>query len=210
MFAPIRFVMTTVGLILIGLTTATFVFSQQAETFARARVERLLEDMYDAPVTVGAVNVAPLELGLVAEDVTIHNPEGYTPGPALEISRVVLRPDLKTLFSERPAFDEVVVQHLEVTPQGLGKNIGQLAENAQRAREMGIVPDVAVRRLVLAESGKVNTVVPISLRPFEVKAGNGDETVDVSGDDLEVLKNLGLDVASLWGLLPFFQADARP
>lgn len=199
MFGPIRFVMTTAGLFLIGLSVAAAAFSEQIESWCRGRLQDRLAHLYDTRVEVERFHFAPLELGAVAEGVVLYNPEGFPPGPAIEIDRVVLRPDFRTLFSGQIMLDEIILDNLRLEQPGMGKNIEQLAANARAASESGGEGGMDVRR-VKCTGGAFG---PITLRPFD--SGPPGEQPPVSGGDVrrELLKNFGLDLVTLKGLLPF-------
>ena len=198
MLGPIRFVMTATGLILIGLSVAAFAFSEKIESWCRARLQDRLARLYDTQVEIERFHFAPLELGAAAEGVTLYNPEGFPPGPAITIDRVVFRPDFRTLFSEQIALDEIILDNLRLDQPGRGRNIEQLmanARNAQDSEESG----VEVRR-VKCTGGAFGA---ITLRPFD--SGPAGEGPAVSEGDVrrQLLMNLGLDLVTLKGLLPF-------
>ncbi len=202
MFAPVRFLMTAVGLVLIGLTVAACGFADQIALYGRARLEERLALIYDTQVDIERVHFSPLELAIVAEKVTLFNPEGFEPGPAVQLDRVLLRPDLRTLFSDRVTLNEIVLDNLEVNQKGLGKNVNQLAENARTAKACGVGEDVRVER-VRCTGGKVKGFFPVNLRSFESES-KSIEDVAMDGGDVrrEILKNIGLDFVTLRGLIP--------
>ncbi len=95
-----------------------------------------------------------------------------------------------------------MLDNLEVDQKGFGKNINQLAQNARDARESGVAQEVRVER-VKCTGGKVKGFFPVNLRPFESEAKSaGDSPMDGDAVRREVLKNLGLDLVTLRGLIP--------
>lgn len=200
MFAPIRFLMTAIGLVLIGITLCAFVFSGHLEHWGRLWLEDTLSHSYGTRVEIARLSIAPLEFGAVAEEVHIYNPEGFEPGVAIAIDRVLLRPDFRTLFTERPTLDFVELDNVEVKQEQFFKNVRTITENARIAIETGDGPRLQVRQVAIT-GGQLKGLVPVKLRGFESK--RVEEGMPLEGPELEaeLAKNIMLNVITLNGAL---------
>ena len=200
MFAPIRFFMTFFGLVLIGITVTAFVFSGNLEHWGRLWLEDTLSRSYGTRVEIERLSFAPLEFGVVAENVRIYNPEGFDPGVAVALDRAVFRPDFRTLFTDRMTFELVKLENVDVEQQQFFKNLLTIGENAREAVESGEAPGLNVRQVEIT-GGQLKGLVPMPLPAFasdRVEAG-----MPVEGDQLqwELLKALGRSGGPLGTLL---------
>jgi hypothetical protein len=192
--------MTTVGLVLIGITLCAFVFSGQIEHWSRLSLEDTLSRAYGTRVEIARLSFAPLEFGVVAEEVRIYNPEGFDPGVAIALDRAVFRPDFRTLFTERPTIDQIKLENLQVEQQQFGGNLRILGENARIAVETGEAQGLQVRQIAVS-GGEVKGLMPLKIPAFEsdwIEAG-----MALEGDELqqELVKQLLRNVMTLNGAL---------
>ncbi|NUM55029.1 MAG: hypothetical protein HUU46_15385 [Candidatus Hydrogenedentes bacterium] len=130
-----RFLVTSVGLVLIVMALGAILFSTQAGAFADAAFERMLGYIYQTNVTIEHVVFLPRDRALMVQGLTIHNPPPFKEGPAIALGEVLVRVDPTTLLSAQPTVREVVMKDAAFYVRyeaGRGTNLGKLDENANR------------------------------------------------------------------------------
>ena len=203
MFSMLRFFMVVIGLVLIAIGVAAVALSTQLEKYGRAWLEDRLSHLFDTRVELKSLQVAPLQHGLFLEGLTIFNPEGFDARPAMRSERLSLSADPRTLFSDKPALDQLTLERVEVWTDGLGKNLQALLERAA-ALFAGPSPPLPIRiKKLVCTGGTIHAgPAPVTLRPFELSDIGPGQPLPEAEMTMQFLKNVGLDIVTLKGLLP--------
>ncbi|NIA12650.1 MAG: AsmA family protein [Nitrospiraceae bacterium] len=132
----LKIVVAAVGMVLILAAIATLLLITQTDTYANDALCRLISDAAKTEVTLDRVRLLPQQQAIELHGLTVMNPPPLKPEPAIEIGRLYIQFDLKTLLSKTPRIrrievDEAVV-HLHYRA-AKGTNIGLLATRAQQA-----------------------------------------------------------------------------
>jgi len=214
MFAPIRFVMTGIGLALIGIAVAILAFSTTLERLAGRQLAERVRATSGVNVMLDAIRISPLQASLRLEGVKVENPEEWGKGTALELSAVRIRPDWKTLFSQTPTIREIRLEGAEAhLDYGLrrGTNIGAIIRAAAGAQPSeSPVPQeetnpkrVRLERLVV-DGGTVKLAkvpMPIKVEPFELDMSGEGEALTGRRIAAVILRSLMTQVLTVNGLL---------
>jgi hypothetical protein len=135
MKAVFRFIVTSVGLVLIVMALGAILLSTQAGSAADAAFERLLGYIYQTNVTIDHVVFLPRERAILIQGLTIYNPPPFKDGPAIAMGELLVNVAPTTLLSSKPVVKEVVMCEAEFYIRyetGRGTNLGKLDENARR------------------------------------------------------------------------------
>src|SRR3989338_6251412 len=102
----------------------------------KAAVERYGPDIVGAPVTVGAVALAPWSGRGTITHLVIGNPPGFEGAHALSVGSVEVKLKLSSLFSDTIFVQSVVVREPEILYElgGGGSNLARLQRNAEAAK----------------------------------------------------------------------------
>ena len=137
MKAALKFIMTAVGLLLIGVNIGVVLLLTQFEGLLREGLTHQASQILKAEVRLEAVRIDWAEQALVFMGVAIFNPEGFTDRDALRIESLWVRPDLLTIFAKAPAVREIALQSAEIHlqyKQG-GTNLGAMMAHARQWSE---------------------------------------------------------------------------
>lgn len=176
--AFIRFLMIIIGLALIGSAVGAVAFAPQLEPYARRMMEAELGGVLGTQVEIGKLRPAWMEGGLALENVTIHNPPDFKGGAAAECSRVLIQPEMFTVFSKSPTIACVTLEgaalRLRYKP-GDGTNLGYLKKQASTAAAADAKPDEGLMvKEVRAPRAKVDLVpypaINLNVKPLELGA----------------------------------------
>lgn len=155
MKAIFRFVVTTIGLVLIVMAIGAILFSTQAGAVADAAFERMLGYIYQTDVTIDHVTFLPRERAMLVQGLTIQNPPPFKAGPAIEMGELLVTVAPTTLLSSQPVVKEVLMKDAEFYIRyevGRGSNLGKLDENARRfntSQPASSKPVLATREYVI-------------------------------------------------------------
>lgn len=199
----IKFFMTAIGVFLIAIAVGAIVFSTQLERLGKLWMEDRLSTLFNTRVEIEALELAPLQRGVILHNVIVYNPEGFEPEPAAHVERVLLQFDLRTLFSDQTTIDRLLLDQIELREKGMGKNLRRLAGAAGTpSRADAGEPRLKVRTLACTGGELRGGIVPVKLRSFELEK-SGDEQLISKPDVARILlENLSLDMVTLKGLLP--------
>lgn len=163
-----RFLVTSVGLILIVMALGVILAGTQAGPVANAAIAHALGYVYQTDVTIDRVAFVPREKAMRIEGLTIHNPPPFKEGPAIQIGELAVHVDPATLFSAKPIVREVVMRQAKFYLRyeaGHGTNFGELDENARRFKAKGKSPSgplVASREYVIKSFRSEKAVLELS------------------------------------------------
>lgn len=199
----LKFFMTLIGLVLIAAGVGAVALSTQFEKYGRGWVEDRLAHLFDTRVELESIELAPLQRGVVLRGLTVFNPEGFDPAPAFRVGRAAVSLDPRTLFSTTPTVDLLAIDNFEVWSEKLGKNLQHIAERVA-ALIHGPNPPVPVRiRKLTCSGGTLHAgPAPVTLRPFELENLGPDRPLPEGEFTMLFLKNLGLDIVTIKGLVP--------
>jgi len=136
----LKTVLITVGAILILAAVAALLLMTRGETYATDLVAGALTRAAKTEVRIDSVSLAPLRQTLTVEGLTLMNPPTFKAKPAIEVERLALQVDLRTLFSRSPRIERVVVDgaHVHIRYKlAKGTNLAALAALADEAGQAG-------------------------------------------------------------------------
>ncbi len=140
----LKILLTTVGLILILPAVALLLALAQANTYARAPLERLFSHAAGTAVTIQSVGVVPFRPILRFEKIAIMNPPSLPAKPAVEIDKLDIEFDPYSFFSRTPTIRAATVDgatvHLRYSV-GDGTNIGELTRATSTGEEAVLPAD---------------------------------------------------------------------
>lgn len=218
MRAALKFIMIAVGLALIGLTLAAIVFSIRFEDVLRAEAQDRLSHILGVDVTLESIRLAPVHKGVKIMGLTVENPPSFKQGSAVVCERVVIMPQLRSVFSRTPTIKKIVMEGTRVNLRyevGEGTNLGHLSKQARNLAETqgGKTGWFGARQIRVREftcSGAkmqirsmLTAEVPISLNiaPFTIEELSEDTPVSPAKLSSIVLRSLVMEVITLKGLL---------
>lgn len=133
MISAIKFIMTLIGLLLIGLNIASVLLLTQCEGVLRAGITRQARQVLQAEVRLERVRLDWSLRALEFRGVSVHNPEGFTDREAIWVESIRVRPDFLTLFARAPVMRQVTLQggriQLQHSPER-GTNLGAITASA--------------------------------------------------------------------------------
>ena len=219
MKALLKFLVTSIGLVLILIALLVILIGARFDTGLKRGIETSLGYVYQTEVTVDEVSIVWSKEAFEIGGLTIHNPEKFKQGPAMRFASILVRMDLNTVFSETPAISEIVVQDARIDLRheaGAGTNLGKLDENASRLRgkALGVeAPKSAKRTFVVKKlrcDGAMLTlssnVLPVSsfdlaIEPFEMTDLGADSPVSTADVCVLFMRNVLREGISVQGIL---------
>ena len=131
----LKSIVASVGIVLILIAIAALLLITQTDTYANDALCRLIGAATKTDVTLDRVRLLPQQRAIELQGLTVMNPPPLKQTPAIEIGRLNIQFDLKTLLSKSPRIrrievDEAVI-HLRYRA-AKGTNIGLLATRAQQ------------------------------------------------------------------------------
>ena len=118
-FSLIRFSMIGTGLCLIGIAVLGIVFAPNLEPLARQYVEGELGKTWQSETSVEGIGFSFWDQAIELVDVAVANPPGLEKNTAVEFARVLVQPDLMSLFSGKPTLEEVRLEGAQVQMETL-------------------------------------------------------------------------------------------
>ena len=100
--ALIRFAVTAVGLILIGVAVLVLLLFTQWDRVLSAGLERSMTYVFGAETRIESLSADPFTGVLNINGLTVMNPEGFEPEPAMTFERVRIYFDTPSLVTETP------------------------------------------------------------------------------------------------------------
>ncbi|MCF6284477.1 MAG: hypothetical protein L3K26_04745 [Candidatus Hydrogenedentes bacterium] len=194
MKAALKFIMTAVGLLLIGLFLAVVLLLTQFEEYLRDGLTHQAGRILQCEVHLEAVRLDWVEQALVFKGISIFNPESFTDREAVAIGSMTIKPDALTLFSRTPGIAQLALQDVQLHLQykaGSGTNLGTLMDYARDWAEKQEAAEKTVwgRRLKLREiqSDEVavkaegllppTPVISLTMPPFSVEDPGGGAAI---------------------------------
>lgn len=182
-------VLIAVGTLLILAAVAALLLLMRADTYATDVVARALTRAAKTEVRVEKVRISPLRRTVEIQGLTLMNPPSFKPKPAIELDRLALQVDLRTLFSKSPRVEQVVVNGAHVYIRyklGKGTNLGALAVRASEAGEKErsfVIDEFRCQGAKVSLSANVVPAPPVSfeLAPFALSGDVGKRPL-TSGD----------------------------
>lgn len=212
MKGAIKFIMISVGLLLIGIAVAAIVFREQAAGLARARIARKVSHVFGTEADLARISVAPLKRALVLHELVVNNPPEFKAGNAVRCRRLSLVPDWRTVFQQTLTIHEMRLEGTEIGLRyetGRGTNLGRLAQHAldlaetdppgRRLRVERLVCEEA--RLRLDSNLTPKSPIPLRLAAFDVENLEKGEGISAAKLSSILMRSLVLEVVTLKGLL---------
>ncbi len=133
MKAALKFIMTSVGLLLIGLCLATIMLFTRFEGLLRDGLTHQAGRILHGEVRLEDVRFDWANQTIVFKGVSLLNPEGFTDREALRIGFMRVTPEPLTLFSRTPGVAKISLEdiqlHLQYHTDG-GTNLGTFLKYA--------------------------------------------------------------------------------
>jgi hypothetical protein len=121
------------ALVVVLLAVAFFVYSNRGAILKRA-LEKVLSHVLQTTVTVGGVEVMPVDGVVEIRDLKIANPTGFDGPEAMAFGRIRAEVDLASFGGDTPTIRLVEIEQaaIRVDATREGTNIGRLLKNAKR------------------------------------------------------------------------------
>lgn len=203
--------MITLGLVLICAAVGAVAFAPKLEPYARQAVAQQLGTLLGTKVEIGRIYPAWMEGGLALERVTIENPPNFKEGTAASCDRMLIQPEVFTVFSKSPTIACVTMEgaalKLRYKP-GDGTNLGYFKKRALAAEDMLPLPGEGVLvKEVRAQGTRVDLVpgptIDLDLRPIAL--GQLDLNSPAPGSAAKtvvgILQAVMLESASMKGMM---------
>jgi len=133
MRGALKFIMTAVGLALIGLFIAAVLLLTQFEGLLRKGLTHQAGRVLECEIRLEGVRFDWLEQALVFKGVSLYNPAEFTDREAVRVGSLVVKLDPLTLFSKTPRIREIHLRETSAHLQykiGAGTNLGVLMAHA--------------------------------------------------------------------------------
>ncbi|MBX7255828.1 MAG: hypothetical protein K1Y02_05665 [Candidatus Hydrogenedentes bacterium] len=219
MKALLKFIVTSIGLVLILIGLGVILIGTRFDSGLKRGIERGLGYVYDTEVTVDEVSVVWSKEAIEIGGLTIYNPKEFKKGEAMRFASILVQLDLPTVFSETPTIKEISVVDARINLRheaGVGTNLGKLDENASRLRGKPLASDAPksakhayiVRRLkcdgaMLALSSNVLPIssLELAIEPFEMTDLGSDSPVSTADLCVLFMRNVLKEGISVKGIL---------
>ncbi len=208
--------MIVVGFVLIAVAAAAIFITMRFEGVFRDQVEARISESLGVAAGIDHIRLAPARLGIELRGVRLKNPPEFKEDQAIECERILIQPDLRTVFSETIAINEIILNGLRINLRyrpGEGTNLGQISRQAAQHAEPASGAKAPRRRVLVKEvksSGgtfearsNLSLGVPVSLHiePFAIKSVGGGQPVSPAKLTSIVLRSLVMEAVTLKGLL---------
>lgn len=168
--------MIVAGMALIGSGVGAVAFAPALEPHLRRHIAASLGEILGTRVDVGALKPAWIEGGLALENVVVHNPPGYKEEAAAVLDRVLIQPEVMTVFSKSPTLACVVLEGTQLKLRyrpGEGTNLGYFKERAKAAEQVAVKGEGGVLVKQVVAEGATLDLVPgptlnIDLKPVSL------------------------------------------
>lgn len=114
MKAALKFIMTAVGLLLIGLCLTTILLFTRFEGILRDGLTHQAGRILHGEVRMEDIRFDWANRAIVFKGVSLLNPEGFTDREALRIGYLRVTPEPLTLFSRTPGVAKIVVEDIQL------------------------------------------------------------------------------------------------
>jgi len=205
----LKAVLITVGTLLILAAVAALLLLTRADTYATDAVAGALTHAAKTEVRVDEVRIAPLRRTVEIHGLTLMNPPSFKPKPAIEVDRLALQVDLRTVFSKSPRVEQAVVDgaHVHIRYKlAKGTNLGALAALASEAGENErsfVIDEFRCQGVKVSLSANVVPAPPVSfeLAPFALSGDVGQRPLTTGEVTAIFLRTLLHETVTLKGLL---------
>jgi hypothetical protein len=123
-----RITMIGTGLVLIALAVAGVLFAPRLEPLVRGQVEGVLSDWWGSDAQVERIGFSFRDRALELVNVAVAHSPTLPDDVGLQFSRVLVQPDLLSLFSRHPAIEEVRVEGAQVGLPAEGADAQELLD----------------------------------------------------------------------------------
>lgn len=142
-----------VALIVI-LAIGALILSFSMDRIIKSNIENTTSEMLGTTVEVSDTDVSILDGTGSIDDITIHNPEGFSDTPAVKLQQINIKMDLATILSDTIVIESIQIKQPEIylEQKGSGSNLQTLSKNLKETPSTGL--NLIVDYL-LVEEGKV-------------------------------------------------------
>jgi len=123
-----------VGILILLVVIAVVVVTSQAGSLIKDGVETYGPDITGTPVTLSGVSVSLLSGSASINNLVVGNPKGFKSSEAFRVSKVAVKLDVGSLFSEQIRIEKILIDGAELTYEQMNKtsNIDALKRNVER------------------------------------------------------------------------------
>lgn len=100
--------------LIIVTTLGALILSLSLDGIVKSNIESNTSEMLDTSVEIDDVTISILDGSGTIEEITIHNPEGFSDNPALQLQQISMKVDLYSLLSDTIVVKEIRIQKPEL------------------------------------------------------------------------------------------------
>jgi len=210
MIGPLKFMLTSLGLMLIAIGIGFIVLTAQAERFVTKSTAEILTDTFDSTAYIDHIAVSPTDRSLILHEFTLSNPRSFKEGQALTAERIVLQFDPASLLSKTPVIEKMTLENVRIQyrleiPDGT--NIGTLANTLEERSQRDGARKFIVKKLVCRDAQVEFTThfvpdsIGMNLVTIELDNPQSGESVSAAGLASIFLRSVIKETLTLKGLL---------
>ena len=119
------------------VTIGALVLSFTIDGIVKSNIESTTSEMLNTSVTVDDVSLSILDGNGSIDGITIHNPEGFSNNPAIQLQQISMSVNLSSLLSDTVIVNELRIQQHELyfEQKATGNNFNALTENLSGTSE---------------------------------------------------------------------------
>lgn len=128
-----RFLLIALVVLVVVIGVGFYVFISSLDSVVKAAVERIGSEATGTRVSLGEVEISPINGRGALRKFRMTNPQGFAEGDAFKFDEVSVTIDLMSVFSDPVVINEVVIAKPEIT-YALGKsssNVDEIRKNAE-------------------------------------------------------------------------------
>lgn len=119
------------------VTIGALVLSFTIDGIVKSNIESTTSEMLNTSVTVDDVSISILDGNGTIDGITIHNPEGFSDNPAMQLKQISMSVSLSSLISDTVIVNEIRIQQPELyfEQKTSGNNFNALTKNISDTSE---------------------------------------------------------------------------
>ena len=212
MKAFVKTICIITGLALLGIGVCFFLLLPRGTQWYAGRLESALSKELACPVLIGGIRLQPLQKALEIHDLQIGNPSTFKEGESLRCKSILIRPQLKTLFSDELIIQTIQLKNLSVHLRyelGRGTNLGDLCRKANEAAAAAEgtkrckINEISCYSADLKLSSNLAPLAPIAMKmpAFTLNGIGADKALSREEAIAAVLEELIREVSNVGGIL---------
>ncbi len=141
MKAAIKFIMTAVGLLLIGLLLTVILLFTRFEGALQSGLTHQAGKILKCEVHLEGIRVDWTARSVVFKGLSLFNPEGFTDREAIRVGTMTVKVEPLTLFSKSPVLQQITLNDMRMHLQYTGENKSNLGALLTQARDYATSQD---------------------------------------------------------------------